>query len=179
MHTFSIDINIRTLSHVPDIWYKFALHHVKSRIKLYHARGFTVTILHCDRAFECLREDLYPIQLNLMTANSHVSKVERRIRTNMEQLRTCVHGLPFKRCIKHLVSSMVAEVPHDLNMIPSEVGVSNFLNPLSIVTGASPSDNSRLKLEFGSYAQVFKINRPSNTIKTRTLEAISVSGTGS
>ena len=48
-------------------------------INFYEARGLQVESVHADNEFECLREDLRPITLNIAGADKHVSMVERSI----------------------------------------------------------------------------------------------------
>jgi hypothetical protein len=47
-----------------------------------------------------------------------------------------------------------------------------------IMTGKPISDYNDLKIEFGTYAQVFEDNDPTNTVKARTTEAIALTPTG-
>jgi hypothetical protein len=61
---------------------------------LYHSRGFVVTDVHCDNEFECIRNLVLPVNLNVTAAEAHVGKVERSIRTIKERNRSTVHGLP-------------------------------------------------------------------------------------
>jgi len=50
-----------------------------------------------------------------------------------------------------------------LNQFPAQNGISDTLSPLTILTGRPNPDYNDLKLEFGSYAQVFLDNNPTNT----------------
>ena len=83
------------------------------------------------------------------------------------------------KCItKLLVVSVVADVVRCLNMLPAPHGVSPTLSPLSIVTGAPGPDYNAMKLEFGSYVQLFDDADPTNTLRSRTFGAISLNATG-
>jgi hypothetical protein len=147
-------------------------------IKTYTSRGFNVMNLHGDHEFECVRPDLLPIHVDIVSPDSHVGEVERSIRTIKERLRSCVHGLPFKRLPKLLVEHLVAHALHCLNHFPWPNGISDTMSPASIVTGVSPLDYNKLSLEFGSYVQVFEDNNPTNTPKARSLGAIALTPTG-
>jgi hypothetical protein len=129
-------------------------------IKLYESRGFHVCDLQADNEFECIRHDIRPIELNIVPADSHVGEVESSIRMLKERLQACVHGLPFKRLPKTMVTQMVTDAVRCLNQFPWKCGVSKTMSPLSIVTGASLPDNSNMRIEFGSYAQVFDERTP-------------------
>ena len=45
-------------------------------IKLYQARGLTVEQIHCDNEFECIRNEIRPVLLNISAADEHVSMIE-------------------------------------------------------------------------------------------------------
>jgi hypothetical protein len=65
-----------------------------------------------------------------------------------------------------------------LNQFPWLNGISDTMSPASLVTGVPPPDFNQLKLEFGSYVQVFEANNPTNTPKARSLGAITLTPTG-
>jgi hypothetical protein len=52
------------------------------------------------------------------------------------------------------------------------------MSPASLVTGVPPPDFNKLRLEFGSYVQVFEANNPTNTPKARSVGAIALTPTG-
>jgi hypothetical protein len=107
-HTISRDIGFRTISSVPDRTKPTILRETQAVIRLYQARGLTVRDVHADSELECIREELRPITLDIVPADSHVGEVERSIRTIKERLRSCAHGLPFKR----LPKLMISDLPH-------------------------------------------------------------------
>jgi hypothetical protein len=178
LHSISRDIHFRTVSSVPDRTRATILKEVTAIIQLYHRRGFRVCDLHVDNEFACVRDALHPIHMNVVAADSHVGEIERSVRTVKERLRACVHGLPFKRLPKILVVHMVSDVVRCLNMFPSPTGVSPTLSPVSLVTGVAPPDFNTMRLEFGTYVQLFADSDPSNTLHARTLGAVSLTPTG-
>jgi hypothetical protein len=90
-----------------------------------------------DNEFACIRKDVRPVQLNIVPADSHVGEIERLIRTSKERLRSCVHGLPFKRLPKLLLTHMVSDTVRCLNLFPWTNAISHTLSPVSIFTGAA------------------------------------------
>ena len=66
-----------------------------------------------------------------------------------------------------------------LNQLPAPNGVSPYLSPTTIMTGAQTLDFRKLKLEIGEYAQVFEANDPTNTNKERNTGAITLNQSGS
>ena len=178
LHTISRDLQFRTIATVPNRTHATILKEIQAVIKLYAVRGFVVCDIHADAEFECIREDVLPIHLDIVPADDHVGEIERSNRTVKERARACVHGLPFRRIPKLVVVSVVADVVRCLNMLPAPTGVSPTLSPLSIVTGAPAPDYASMKLEFGSYVQLFDDADPTNTLRSRTFGAISLTPTG-
>jgi hypothetical protein len=52
------------------------------------------------------------------------------------------------------------------------------MSPTTIVTGATIPDYNHMRIEFGTYVQLFEDNSPSNTLKSRSVGAIALSPTG-
>jgi hypothetical protein len=62
------------------------LREVTAAIKIYQVRGFVICDLHSDSDFECIRDAVRPIEMNIVPPDSHVGEIERSIRTIKEQL---------------------------------------------------------------------------------------------
>ena len=178
LHTISRGIGFRTVSPVTDRSHATIRKEIAAAIKLYTVRGLHVRDIHADQEFGCIREELRPIEMNLVTADAHVGEVERSIRTIKERLRSIVHGLPFRRIPRLMITHMVFESVRTLNQFPHPNGVSDTLSPASIVTGCASPDYSTMRLELGSYVQVFDDKEPTNTPRSRSLGAITLSPTG-
>jgi hypothetical protein len=73
---------------------------------------------------------------------------------------------------------MVADTVRCLNNFRWKHGVSDTLSPASIVTGAATPDYTCMRLELGSYVQVFEDNAPTNTPRARSMGAIALTPTG-
>ncbi|KAI2509414.1 Reverse transcriptase (RNA-dependent DNA polymerase) [Fragilaria crotonensis] len=116
--------------------------------------------------------------MNIVTTDSHVGEIERSIRTIKERLRSSVHGLPFKRLPRIMITHMVSDSVRCLNQFPRANGISSTMSPATIVTGSASPDYHAMRLEFGTYVQVFEENAPSNTPRSRSLGAIALSPTG-
>jgi hypothetical protein len=177
-HTISRDLGFRTVSFVPNREKPTILSELLSAVHTYTSRGFRVRDVHADNEFDCVRDDILPIALDVVPADSHVGEVERSIRTMKERLRSCVHGLPFHRLPRLLIKHLVDDVVRNVNSFPWPNGVSDTLSPASIVTGVPSPDFTKLKLEFGTYVQVFEANDPSNTPKARSVGVIALNPTG-
>ena len=163
---------------VADRTRKTILAEISSVINLYSARGLTVREIHTDNEFECVRETLRPIVLNIVTADSHVGEVERSVRTIKERLRSWAHGLPFKRLPRIMIRHMVSDAVRCLNQFPHRNDISSTMSLTTIDTGAGTPNYNAMRIEFGSYVQVFEDCNPSNTPRARSLGAIALTPTG-
>ncbi len=70
----------------------------------------------------------------------------------------------------------VASANKSLNQFPARDGASADLSPLT--TGVPSRDYDDMKIEFGSYAQVFEERGNTNTMRMRTTGAIAMTPTG-
>ena len=149
---------------------------VNKSILEYTTRGFEVVAIHTDKEFECLRESLGNVCLEICGPDEHVPEVERSIQTMKETMRAMAHGLPYRRLPKVMITELVAMATRCLNGFPKEDGVSEHMSPHSIVTGQARMDYNKIPLEFGSYVQL--LDRSMNTIRSQTIGAIALNPTG-
>ena len=77
-----------------------------------------------------------------------------------------------------MVVHIVKDAVRCLNQFLWSHGVSDTMSPDTIITGAPPPDYNNLRLEFGSYVQVFEEEEPSNTLRARSTGAIALTPTG-
>jgi hypothetical protein len=177
-HTISRKIKFRTVAPVTNVNRATLREQTKAVIDCYTNRGFNITNIHADGAFECIREAVAPIILNINAADEHVGEVERSIRTIKERVRATVHGLPYKRLPREMIKGVVRFAVKSLNQFPAEDGISDVISPTSIMTGVAAPNYNHFKLEFGEYATVFEDNNPTNTNAPRTVDAVALHHTG-
>ena len=178
LHTISRKLNFRTVALIPSREKLVLLEELNAVIELYHNRTFRITDVHADNEFECLRQELAQIRLNIVAQDDHVPEIERSIRTVKECLRVLVHGMPFKRIPKLLLVELVRSVIKNLNILPAKQGVCKDVNPRSVVAGLPNPDYNQLKIEIGQYCTVFEDNNPTNTTRRRMVDAIALNQTG-
>jgi Reverse transcriptase (RNA-dependent DNA polymerase) len=179
IHFISRKIQHRVVEPVANRSKSIIIKHINKVFSLYRSRGFTIVDLHCDNEFECIRNDILPVNLNVVAADSHVGEVERSIRTIKERNRSTVHGLPYKRLPKLMVREIVKHSVTCLNQLPADDGVSTALSPNTILTGRPNPDFNHLRLEFGLYVQIFEPTTfATNTLRSRTTGAITLTHTG-
>ena len=182
LHTIARHIKFRTITAMNTSGNPSASHimnDLQGILQMYRTRGFVVSNLHADLQFEPLRNRLLPIHLNVAAQDDHVGDVERSVRTIKERVRSTVHGLPYRWYPVIMVKELVIHAIKSLNQLPSAFGgISPTESPRKIVTGLPDPDYSKMKIEFGQYAQVFEDNTPSNTNAARTTGAIALNPTG-
>jgi hypothetical protein len=151
------------------------LKETKKIIQLYEQRGFQVMDIHADNEFECIRDDIRPVNMDTVPVDEHVGEIERSIRTTKERTRCTIHGLPYQRYTKAMIIDLVNTCTRSLNQIPAQDGISDRISPLTLVTGKGNIDYNKLKLAFGSYVQVLEDNTITNTTAPRSIGAIALS----
>jgi len=181
-HTISRKVQFRTVAPVLNRNKATLLREIKPVVAMYKSRAFNISDLHANMEFECIRNNVFPSRLNVTAANTaaddHVGEVERSIQTMKERACTTIHGLPFKRLPKVMIQALVYHAAKSVNQFPAKNGISDTLSPLTIMTGRANPNYNDLKLEFGSYVQVFEDNTPSNTTTSRNTGAIVLNPTG-
>ena len=161
---------------VPDRTKETMLSFINKSILEYTGRGFEVVDVHADKEFECLRESLGNVSLEICWPDEHIPEVEHSIRTMKETMRATAHGLPYRRLPKLMITELVAMATHCLNGFPKEDGVSEHMSPHLIITRWARMDYNKISLEFGSYVHL--LDHSVNTIRSRTIGAIALNPTG-
>jgi hypothetical protein len=101
---------------------------INAILTTYAARGFDVVAIHADIQFECLKNELLPIRLNLTAQDDHVGEVERSIWTIKERVRADVHSMPFQRLPRLMIIELIHRSVLVLNQFPALDGVSTTLS---------------------------------------------------
>ncbi|KAI2494176.1 hypothetical protein MHU86_20370 [Fragilaria crotonensis] len=72
-------IGFRTVQKVPDRGKAIILEQAtRAVIKMkQQSRGFKVCDIHADSEFECIREEIRPVEMNIVPTDSHVGEIER------------------------------------------------------------------------------------------------------
>ena len=152
---------------------------IMKAVKLYKDRGLTVVNIHADNEFECCRDELSPIVLDIAGAGMHVGEVDRSIWTVKERVRCTTHNLPFTIYPKVLVTVCVNCNIKRLNNLPADDGISDTMSPNTLVTGAHNLDyNELVKLQFGDYVQVHQERQITNSNESRSVGAIALYPSG-
>ena len=149
---------------------------IAADLKMYRERGFEPAEIHADGEYNALKNSFGNVHFSICSADDHVPEAERAIRTVKETIRATIHGMPYKRLPRVMVRDLAEFAVRAINMVPSADGVSDSMSPETIVTGKPKVDYRTMKLEFGTYVQVY--DGTSNDTKSRTLGAIALNSTG-
>ena len=162
--TVSHKLKFRTAEALQHVYKKGAkkedmLRGINKVINLYQARGLEVETIHADNEYECLREELRPVTLNITAADQHVSMIERSIRTVKDRTRSQIQFLPYTKYPRNMI---VGCVIFSMKMLNNEVGMSKLLScysPHTSVTGQPPPTYDNLSImSYGDYAEVYAAN---------------------
>ena len=74
-HTISRKIKFRTVNPVTSLTKATLIENTMAVINAHRQRGFNVSTIHADGAFECMREAVAPTILNINAADGHVGEV--------------------------------------------------------------------------------------------------------
>ena len=176
VHAISQKIGYHQAVAVSDCTKETMLSFTNKSILEYTRCGFEIVDIHADKEFECLRESLGNVSLEICGPDEHVPEVERSIRMMKETMRAMAHGLLYRRLLKLMIVKLVAMATRCLNGFPKDDGVSEHMSPHSIVTGRARMDYNKIPLEFGSYVQL--LDCCVNTIRSHTISAIALNPTG-
>ena len=129
--------------------------------------------VNTDNALECIREDIAPVQLNIVVAGEYIGDIKRSNRSLKEGTRCEIHNYPYQWYPREIVKGCVTKVTKDNNDLPLNDGLSGIYGPGTLVKGTPIPDYNCLKtLSFGNYVQAKQPVNPTNSSEARTIGAI-------
>lgn len=125
--------------------------HLEAIIHLYRLRGYRVVWLLTDMEFAGLQERLLglDVRLNITSANEHVGRVERCIRTIKEDVRTILASLPFNKYPLAITREAVLYAIYVQNLITRRHGPGG-LSPSFLVQGIRQTHGNSCELPYGT-----------------------------
>ena len=172
LHTKTRSIKFKSVKRCYSRGKKEILRGLAKVIDVYKARGLTISSICGDNEFEKIREGVQPIPVDIVAREEHVPRIERSIRTLKERVRCFCHSTPFEYLPLTMLLAVVEQVNNWLNQFPEHDGISNELSPAGIVLGIAKPDCNKLKITYGSYAQVY--DSTDNTTNKRSVGAIAL-----
>ena len=176
-HTISRKIQLRTVEYVASENKEVLLKCLSKVIKMYESRCFSVQYKYRDTQFQCLRENVMPIKVEIASRGEHVPEVEQSIKTIKGDIRMIYHALLYKKYPPLMIKGMVEHQVSMRNKFPG--GISKTMGPLSIVTGVPQPSYSDFILKFGLYVQIHDHPTKTNNMRNQTTPAVALKSTGS
>ena len=172
--TKSKDVNYITIHYLPDKRFSTIAKKLKSVVKKYLSRGFTITDVFGDNEFGHNKyQNLFmPAILHVCAASKHVPIIERSIRTVKERARSATVELPFKTIPQLMMISLLEGVERWINAFPSNNINYNSINPATIVEGRQNPRDDVARIPFGSCALVY--TGTSNTLDSRSTPCVAL-----
>jgi hypothetical protein len=97
LHTISQKLQFRTIAPVMSRSKNTMLRELGAVIRTYRQRGFDVKNINGDHEFECIKDNMLPIDMGIVDKDDHVPEVEQSIRAIKERVRCTIAGLPLKK----------------------------------------------------------------------------------
>ena len=176
-HTI-LPINLKTLN-VPRYttnWRRKAstlFKQVKRTVGRYAVRGFRVTQIFGDNAFNCIEDRIVEeldTTFSAVGRGAHEPYIKRDNRVSKERCNCVYSGLPFNRMSPRMIMELPVAVDFWLNYWCSSGGVSKTIPPRQIVTGIALDASKHCKIQYGDY--VVATNETDNTMKERATDSI-------
>lgn len=106
----------------------------------------------------------------MCSADNHVPKIERYIRTIKDRARSAYRMLPFLRIPRVMIIHLVKNAVFWLNAFPANGSVLSKYSLRYIMTGQELDYNKHARLEFGKYMQMHEEH--DSSMKDCTIRAI-------
>ena len=110
--------------------------------------------------------------LHAYDREEHVDFMKRSMRSIKEKCRSTCDSIPYKQMTILVVRSLIKGIVSTLNIFPSKHGVSDTLNPSTIIEGKPKLDLNTKVISFDIYALIYA--GTSNDMKSRAVHAIAL-----
>ena len=178
-HTISRKLQFRTAEFIESESLEVLSTCLRKVIDKYKNRGFSVDFVHGDKQFQCLKEDMAPVKIQIASKGENLSEVKRSIQTIKGDIQILYHALPFKKYPPLMIKEMLEHQANIRNRFPGRNGVSSTMGPYTIMTGLPQPSYSDFKLEFGQYVQVHNHPSKTNDMRAKTTPVIALKSLGS
>ena len=119
--SFSRNIKLLTVEHVPNQTVGQLAKSIMKIVKLYAQGGFQVKVVLMDKEFDKIRDAVGHLEINTTAIRDHVAEIERQIQTVKERTRCSTASLlncGIKHLHKQIVIHLVYNVTLKLNSFP-------------------------------------------------------------
>lgn len=91
------------------------LNELSTVLNIYDSTHYVITDVHADHDFQCVREKIRPIKLDVCNPDDHVHDAKQSIMIITERVRCTMHSFPFKQIPRVMVRVVVEKAVTDLN----------------------------------------------------------------
>ena len=151
--TYSRNIKLTTTEFIPTCTAEQLAKSLMQVVYGYARGGFLVNLALIDIEFEKIKEELLPVEVNTTAAREHVPKIEGKIRTMKERVRSATSDSPFDPIPRMILIQTVYTIIMWLNAVWPLSGVTRGLSPCELVTGREVDCNKDCRSNFGAYVQ--------------------------
>ena len=177
--TISRHLMFRTTQAIADAKAGTLFKQVKKVVSRYALRGFRVTQIFGDNAFNCIEDRLINelgVNFSAVARDAHEPFIERDNRVSKERCRCIYSGLPFNKMPTRMIMELPVAVDFWLNYWCSSGGVSQTTPPRQLITGIALDATKHCRFQYGDY--VLAHNETDNTMNPRAGDAIFLRPTG-
>jgi hypothetical protein len=176
--TVSRRIKFVSAEHLPTRTAVSLSKHMKRALDVYGRAGFIVRNILMDGEFEKLKPLMPSVECNTTAAKEHVSEAERAIRTLKERMRGLLATLPFTHIPKRMKIEFIYFMVLWMNAFPVKSGISQTFSPRELLVRWRLDYKKHCRVFPGTYCEVHDKPVPTNTMVSRTHEAIALGPTG-
>jgi len=176
--TVSRRIKFVTAEHLPVRIALSLSRHMTRVLEVYGRAGFRVRSILMDGQFEKLKLLMPTVECNTTAAKEHVSEAERTIRTLKEQMRGLLGMLPFTYIPKRMKIEFIYFMVLWMNAFHVKSGISQTFSPRELLLRWRLDYKIHCCVMPGTYCKVHDEPVPTNTMASRTHEAITLGPTG-
>jgi hypothetical protein len=152
--------------------------HLNQVIQVYQQARFLVRTVLMDGEFKKIKDLIPQLECNTTVAKEHVSEAERMIRTIKERTRGLIGMLTFDNIPRQMKIEFIYFVILWLNAFPAKNGISAVYSPQELLVQWRLDYAKHCWVLPRTYCEVHDEPLPSNTMVTRTHEAIATGPTG-
>ncbi len=133
----------------------------------YNKANYLIDAIECDGAFKDIMApvaDELHVKMHYTNRKDHMPEVEHHVKTVKEQVRTMLHGLPYKAIPRNVMRGLVMQATFNLTTVPAKGGISDRYRPHVLLGRRNLDYKKHYQFEFGELVTVTEEPQPSNAM---------------
>ena len=131
-------------------------------IKLYSNRGFKINEVLGNNEFDCISNDISPIQINVVACDAHASDAENAAKVIKQYICCIINAPPYPSVPKLAVTATKEIANENINDIQASKAILCTIS-LATITSRPPTNIAHLRLDFGDYVHLTNKQLPYNS----------------